>query len=60
MIKEKKKVQVPKSKLCDLVDTSIDPKGITTNIVKVVLEKLGKDKGLEWKLNSRGHFTAWK
>ena len=38
MIKEKKKVQVPKSKLCDLVDTSIDPKGITTNILKVVLE----------------------
>lgn len=60
MTKEKKKVQVPKAKLCDLVDKSIDPKGITTNILKVILEITGRDKGLEWRKNSRGHYTAWK
>lgn len=60
MTKEKKKIQIPKAKLCDLVDKSIDPKGITTNILKVVLEITGKDEGIEWKKNSRGHYTAWK
>ena len=58
-MKEEKMINVPKSKVVDLIAKGLGT-AMTMKDAKAILSEMGKGKELVWKENTRGNLTAWK
>tara|TARA_X000001382_G_scaffold124981_1_gene110048 strand:+ start:330 stop:518 length:189 start_codon:yes stop_codon:yes gene_type:complete len=59
LIDKPKKVNVPKAKLVAMIDDRLGTE-MTVKSAKIIMEKLGIGKDIEWRENSNGNLTAWK
>lgn len=59
LIDKPKKVNIPKAKLVAMIDERLGTE-MTVKSAKIILEKLGLGKDIEWRENSNGNLTAWK
>tara|TARA_X000001036_G_C20195942_1_gene609498 strand:+ start:291 stop:479 length:189 start_codon:yes stop_codon:yes gene_type:complete len=59
LIDKPKKVNVPKAKVVALISEELGTE-MTMKSAKIILEKLGLGKDLEWRENSNGNLTAWR
>ncbi len=59
LIDKPKKVNVPKAKVVALISEELGTE-MTMKSAKIILDKLGLGKDLEWRENSNGNLTAWR
>lgn len=59
LIDKPKKINVPKAKLVAMIDERLGTE-MTVKSAKIIMEKLGIGKDIEWRENSKGNLTAWK